>query len=138
MRVFLDTNVLISAVATRGLCADVLREVLISHQLIVSAQLFEELDRVLSKKLNVPSDLILEFIEMLQQDSHFSTPVDMPDVKIQDKDDIAILSAALNGKVDIFITGDNELLDLRKIENMEIVSPRVFWEKLKAPRADKF
>ncbi len=58
----------------------------------------------------------------------------MPDVKIQDKDDLAILSAALNGKVDIFITGDNELLDLRKIENMEIVSPRVFWEKLKAPQ----
>ena len=137
MRVFLDTNVLVSAVATRGLCADVLREVLISHQFIVSAQLFEELDRVLSKKLNIPSDLILEFIEMLRQDSHFSAPVDMPDVNIQDKDDMAILSAALNGKVDIFITGDNELLDLSKVENMEIVSPRLFWEKLKAPRADK-
>ena len=137
MRVFLDTNVLVSAVATRGLCADVLREVLISHQLIVSAKLFKELDRVLSKKLNIPSDLILEFIEMLRQDSHFSAPVDMPDVNIQDKDDMAILSAALNGKVDIFITGDNELLDLSKVENMEIVSPRLFWEKLKAPRADK-
>ena len=137
MRVFLDTNVLVSAVATRGLCSDVLREVLISHQLIVSAKLFKELDRVLSKKLNIPSDLILEFIEMLRQDSHFSAPVDMPDVNIQDKDDMAILSAALNGKVDIFITGDNELLDLSKVENMEIVSPRLFWEKLKAPRADK-
>ena len=138
MRVFLDTNVLVSAVATRGLCADVLREVLISHQLIVSAQLFEELDRVLSRKLKIPYDIILEFIEMLRQDSHFSTPVDMPDVHIQDQDDMAILSAALNGKVDIFITGDNELLELRKVETVEIVSPRVFWEKLKAPRADKF
>ncbi len=39
MRVFLDTNVLVSAVATRGLCADVLREVLLSHQLLVSADL---------------------------------------------------------------------------------------------------
>lgn len=27
MKVFLDTNVLVSAIATRGLCADVLREV---------------------------------------------------------------------------------------------------------------
>ncbi len=43
MRVFLDTNVLVSAVATRGLCADVLRETLVSHQLVVSAPLIAEL-----------------------------------------------------------------------------------------------
>jgi len=36
VKVFLDTNILVSATATRGLCADVLREVLASHQLIVS------------------------------------------------------------------------------------------------------
>ena len=38
MRVFLDTNVLVSAMATRGLCADVLREILTSHRLVVSAR----------------------------------------------------------------------------------------------------
>ena len=32
MKVFLDTNVLASAAATRGLCADVLREVFASHR----------------------------------------------------------------------------------------------------------
>jgi len=43
MRVFLDTNLLVSAVATRGLCADVLREVLLSHQLVISPPLLSEL-----------------------------------------------------------------------------------------------
>ena len=41
MRVFLDTNVLVAAFATRGLCADVFRLVLAEHELLVSAALIE-------------------------------------------------------------------------------------------------
>ena len=132
MKVFLDTNVLVSAVATRGLCADVLREVLVSHQLVVSDQLFEELKKVLSNKLKVPQNLISEFIEILQQDSHLSTPSVKLEIYIKDQDDLSILSAALDGNAEIFITGDNELLELQKVGRMDIVSPRLFWEKLKA------
>jgi putative PIN family toxin of toxin-antitoxin system len=136
MKVFLDTNVLISALATRGLCADVLREVLISHQLVVSTPLLEELKRVLEQKFNVPDILIVEFIELIQQDAQLSTPSDLPDVKIQDKDDLIILSSALNGRADLFVTGDRELLVLQNVGSMEIVSPRGFWEKLKAHPPD--
>jgi hypothetical protein len=38
LRVFLDTNVLVSAFATRGLCADLLELVLLQHELIVKPQ----------------------------------------------------------------------------------------------------
>ena len=137
MKVFLDTNVLVSAVATRGLCADVLREVLVSHQLVVSDQLFEELKKVLSNKLKVPQNLISEFIEILQQDSLLSTPSAKLEIYIKDQDDLSILSAALDGNAEIFITGDNELLELQKVGRMDIVSPRLFWEKLKAQQGHK-
>jgi predicted nucleic acid-binding protein len=43
----------------------------------------------------------------------------------------AILSAALNGKADIFITGDNQLFDLQKVKNMGTDSFILFWETLK-------
>ena len=132
MKVFLDTNVLASAVATRGLCADVFREVLSSHELIISKSLLKELRRVLQRKLGVPASLISEFINMLQQDTMLADSSDLPDVKIKDKDDLIILAAALSGDADLFVTGDKELLSLKKAENMEIVSPRSFWEKLKA------
>ena len=137
MKVFLDTNVLVSATATRGICADVLREVLASHHLIVSDPLFIELKRILLDKFKVPGDLIAELIEMLKQDAQFSIPVDLPDIDINDKDDLIILSSALDGNAEIFITGDKELLDLNKVKNMEIVSPRMFWEKLKAQQSDE-
>ena len=132
MKVFLDTNVLVSAAATRGLCADVLREVLTSHQLVVSSPLFSELENILKEKLSLPHELISEFIEILEQDAHQSSPSESPDVDIQDKDDLAILSSALNGNADLFVTGDKELLDLHRIDEMDIVSPKMFWERLKA------
>ncbi|PIV20822.1 MAG: putative toxin-antitoxin system toxin component, PIN family [Deltaproteobacteria bacterium CG_4_8_14_3_um_filter_45_9] len=137
MKIFLDTNVLVSAAATRGLCADVLREVLSSQQLIISFLMVNELRMVLRQKLKVPGELIDEFIGMIQQDAHFATSGKLPDVRIQDKDDLMILSSALNGNADLFVTGDRELLDLGKVENMEIVSPRMFWEKLKAQASQK-
>jgi len=131
MKVFLDTNVLVSAMATRGLCADVLREVLTSHQLVVSAPLFNELERVLREKFLIPDELIDDAIEILQQDAHFATPSTLSSVKIRDKNDLIILSSALNGNADLLVTGDKELIVLGKIEDMEIVSPRGFWKRIR-------
>ena len=54
MKIFLDTNVLVSAMATRDLCTDVLRKVLTSHHLVISPSLFTELRRVLRQKLQAP------------------------------------------------------------------------------------
>jgi putative PIN family toxin of toxin-antitoxin system len=136
MKVFLDTNVLVSATATRGLCADVLRAVLTSHQLVVSEPLFTELERVLLKKFGVPGNLVAELLETLKQDARYSSPTSSPNIEIRDKDDVPILSSALNGEADIFVTGDEELLKLGEVEKLEIMSPRIFWERLKAESED--
>ena len=48
MRVFLDTNVLIAAFATRGLCEDVLRTTLSEHDLIIGTQVLAEVERALT------------------------------------------------------------------------------------------
>lgn len=132
MKVFLDTNVLVSGFATRGLCADVVREVLTSHELVISTQVLSELSRVLRNKIGVPSGLVTEAVEMLKQDVHLTHPRHLLDIVVFDKTDLPILSSALNGKADVLVTGDKELLALGKIESLEIVSPREFWEKLKA------
>ena len=50
----LDANVVASAVATRGLCSDVLRSVIESHSLVLSETVFRELRRVLLRKFGVP------------------------------------------------------------------------------------
>ena len=134
MKVFLDTNVLVSAVATRGLCTDVLREVLARHELMISAHLLKEPGKVLHEKINVPESLISEFIQFVQQGACCSEASAIPDIPLKDENDLLLLSAAMNGKADLFVTGDKELIELQKTGNMEIVSPRLFWEKLKSPQ----
>ncbi|MDE2059804.1 MAG: putative toxin-antitoxin system toxin component, PIN family [candidate division NC10 bacterium] len=133
MRVFLDTNVLASAAATRGLCADVLREVLTSHELLTSARVLSELRRVLRIKFGIAQDLIADFIGLLRQDTVLGQPGRLPTVDIEDQDDLLILSAAISAGADLFVTDDQELLDIGHIEDLTILSPRQFWEKLKAP-----
>ena len=54
MRVFFDTNVLVSAFLARGLCADLLRLVLTEHTLVTSEVVLDELRDVLSRKGRLP------------------------------------------------------------------------------------
>ena len=133
MRVFLDTNVLASAAATRGLCADLVREVLASHDLITSRRVLTELRRVLKVQFRAPQDLIDDFIELMSEDTEIAPSGDLPRVNLNAKDDLAILSAALAAETEVFVTGDKEILDLGQIQQMKIMSPRQFWEALKNP-----
>lgn len=128
MRVFLDTNVLASALATRGLCADILREVLSKHVLIVSEPLLIELQRVLPKKFKVPPLTTKEMVEFFRQDLIDADDEQLLDIKINDKDDIIILSSAFHRQAETFVTGDKEVIALKHIKTMMILSPRDFWD----------
>ena len=48
MRVFLDTNVIVSGFATRGLSSDVVRLLMAEHELLTSEVVLEETRRVLT------------------------------------------------------------------------------------------
>lgn len=131
MRIFLDTNMLISAVATRGLCADVMREALTSHELVVCEALISELTRNLKTKIRLSDEMIEGFVSFLQKDSVSVKPESSITLDGIDMNDCAILSCAIQGNVQLFITGDKKLLDLKKVEKVVIISPREFWERSK-------
>jgi uncharacterized protein len=131
VKVFVDTNVLVSAAATRGLCADVLREVLSSHELVVSRQVLDEVGQALRLRFGAGPELIAEFVRVLEQDAVIARPGRLPDVELRDRDDLPILAAAIASQAPVLVTGDQELLRLGTIQGVEVVSPRQFWEKLR-------
>ena len=127
MRVFLDTNVLVAAFATRGLCADVLRHVLAEHTLVTGEIVLRELRRVLSKKLKVPLrtvDAIDRFLRDYEVVPKPPAPIAIP---IRDMADKWVVASAVAGGADVLVTGDQELLDLGKRAPLRIISPRGFW-----------
>jgi predicted nucleic acid-binding protein len=50
VRLFLDTSILVSAAATRGLCADLCHLVLAEHQLLLGQTVLEEFERVTARQ----------------------------------------------------------------------------------------
>ena len=134
MRVFLDTNVIVSAMATRGLCADVLRDVLGRHQLVISEKLLDEVKLVLLRKIGVSPDVIKDVLALLQDGSAMAVPGPPADLGIPNSADRALISAAVNGKADLFVTGDGKLFALSETGPMNIISLRMFWEKAKDKR----
>jgi hypothetical protein len=71
LKVFLDTNVLIAAFATRGLCADVLRLGATDHELLIGAPVLVAVPAILVTTLRMPAparnkvlQLLLRFVQV--------------------------------------------------------------------------
>lgn len=138
MRVFLDTNVLVSAFATRGLCADVLQVCLAEHQLVLGETVLAELRRVLQGKIGLPSLIIQEADVFFRREATVVSDAPPLSLAIRDKEDLPVLAEAIAGNADVLVTGDKDLLDLLSDPPLPILSPRAFWEELRSnPRQEE-
>jgi uncharacterized protein len=134
VRVFLDTNVIVAAFATRGLCADVFRLVLAEHELYVSVSLIEEVTRTLTRKIRVPDQVVREIVAFLRASaSTVEGAPERPAIVVRDPDDLVILGGALSGGADVLVTGDKDLLVLGQVGALRILNPRGFWELVRHP-----
>lgn len=131
MRVFPDTNVLLSAFFGKGLCEDLLLQLVQGeHELLVGEPVAREFVRIAREKFRVaPADLsyALEFLRRQKPAPAAQAP--LPGVP--DPDDRPILACALAAGADLFITGDKALLELKSVGGLPIVSPRQAWEILR-------
>lgn len=131
MKVALDTNVLVSAFATRGLCADLLYAILAEHQLMVGATVLTELRRVLRDKMKVPSGVVQDIDVFLRREAQVVDHAPLLSMKLRDKSDMQVLAEAVAGAADVLVTGDHDLLDIAAGAPIQIASPRQFWEQLR-------
>jgi len=131
VRVALDTNVLVSAVATRGLCADLFNLVLAEHELIVGETVLTELKRVLRERIRVPGKIIDEYDALLRQEGVVVKAAEPLSVKIRDKTDLPVLSEAVAGNAEVLVTGDRDLLEVTEQLPLQILTPRGLWDRLR-------
>ena len=128
MRVFLDTNVLVSAFATRGLCADVLRLVLAEHTLVTADVVLREVARVLRSRIRLPRSRVDDIVAFLREHEVLPKPAAPSELAIRDEDDRWVLASAVAGSAEVVVTGDRDLLDVSSQAPLKIVDPRRFWD----------
>ena len=131
MKVFLDTNVLVSAVATRGLCAEVLHLVLAERDLILGERVLGELRKVLRQKIGLEAGAIADVGTFLRQQGHVVRSKKPPSVRVRDVDDSYVLAEAIEAGVDVVVTGDRDVLQVAAKAPFPIVTPRGFWHLLR-------
>ena len=127
MRIVLDTNVLIGAAVSAGLCRNLVKVSLLEHSLVTSEPLLHEFERILRQKFGlVPEDFSFVTEFYVRAKIVAVTPLSPP--VCRDKDDDWVLATALAGNADAIVTGDDDLLALKKFRGVQILSPRKFLE----------
>ncbi len=131
MRIFLDTNVLVAAFASRGLCADLLALVFAEHELLVGERLLGELRAVLERKIGLPRKTLDEIEELLRAQAVDLVRVERAAELAVEPDDAWILAEASAALAEAFVTGDRELLAAALDLPYPRLTPRELWQRLR-------
>ena len=132
MRVFLDTNVLVSAFISRGISAEIFRIIVKEHELIIGDLVLNELKRILHTKLEMPLAQVNNILNYLKSFEQINYTGEESPFEIRDKDDEKILVLALQSNSDVLITGDKDFLDVRKSLSIKVLNPREFLKLVKS------
>lgn len=130
MRVALDTNVIVAAFATRGLCSDLFQALIAQHSVIIPEPVVAELERAFAAKLRFPRNQIAQIIAYLRDVAEISPAVPPVAIARLHPEDAAIVSGAAHARAEAFVTGDQKVLAAGTVESMAILSPRALWERL--------
>lgn len=130
MRVFIDTNILISAALNpngttfKAYC----RAVSYPNDGIICEQNVDELRRIFNRKFPTHMKKLDEFLSLLLNAVEIvPVPTEESDLedKIRDVMDRPILRAAINAKADILLTGDKDFLE-SGLEHPQIMTAAEF------------
>jgi uncharacterized protein len=139
VRLVLDTNVLVSALITKGTPPDLLYQAWDAgtFELVIPDAQLDELRRVVEYKKLRPyiqrdeAEALLETI-----DAAALVVEGLPEIDLSpDPDDNVILATAIVGKVDLLVTGDKSgLLELKAVHGIPIVTPKEALSRIQGGR----
>ncbi len=132
MKVFLDTNVWLSATVFAGLCEDIVVQCADRAWLVSSALVRLEAHEVLQRKFPQQTQAC-ELFDAVWLSASLIEDVTEP----AGDNDERLIRAALAAKTDFFVTGDKRVLSWMQkppkslaLEQLRIVSPRDAWGEL--------
>ena len=128
MRAVFDTNVLLAAFLTEGVCAKLLKRARRRQfDLVTCPFILHEFERILTRKFSSTKTetegalaLITEAAQVIVR------PSGAPARVCRDKDDDHVLACAQEAAADHLVTGDQDLLSLKTHRGIRIITPRDF------------
>ncbi len=131
MKIFVDTNVLISAYTARGISSDLVRFILAEHELLTGEVNLIELRRVLRARFHASAAQVAAVEAELRAETVVPRPARPSALALRDPHDAWVLASAITGGADLLVTGDQDLLTVATQSSVPIVNPRGCWERLR-------
>jgi len=115
---------MISAIINDGTSRRLLREIIQGkHVLITSKQIINELEQVLSRsKFKMSKDEVKKITDILTSSSDIIKIKSKFKIVRDDPDDDMFINTAHDGKVDYIISGDKDLLKIKKFRNVKMLT----------------
>jgi len=130
LRIALDFSVLIAPHISRaGACAELLEDLLLHHELVISEFILKELSRKLSEKFDFPQRDANHVAAFLRSVGIVVLPADLPSNLCRDPTDLPVLGTAVAGECASLISVDRDLLDMQKIHENPIIRPGEYWRQ---------
>ena len=127
MKAVFDTNVLVAAFVSEGVCAKLLGRARRKQlNLVISPFILKEFENVLLKKFSASKEQIRTAAKLISEAAQIVSHASMVSGICRDPDDDQILSCALSVKADYLVTGDLDLLELKEFHGIEILTPGAF------------
>ena len=128
MKAVFDTNVLVAAFVSEGVCSKLLiRARKRQFHLLISPFILQEFEQVLVRKLRVARDEARDAVRLVSEAVDvILTPPELDGPVCRDSKDDHVLACSLAAETDYLVTGDADLLDLGSFQKTLIVSPRNF------------
>jgi uncharacterized protein len=123
-----DTNVLLAAIITEGICSKLLHRARIGEFSLVSCPfIMKELRRILSKKFRLSQEELALAMEPINEaiSQVIEHNLNISDV-CRDADDDNIIACAVAARADYLVTGDSDLLEIKSYKDTKIITPRDF------------
>ena len=130
MRLVLDTNVLLAGIATHGLCEKLLAVCFEDHTVVISEYILAEVAEHYVDKFKASHDQAELAVQVFRTLCEVVDPLPLLPDACRDADDLPVLGTAVAGNVAMLVTGDRDLQELVRYQNIEIVSPRQCYERV--------
>ena len=125
MRVVFDTNIFISALVIPGSRAEkaILRILDGADTLLISKPILDELLSTLARKFSRDPEALSQVAVMMMEMAELVEPKNTVEV-FNDDPDNRVLECAESGQADVIVTGDKEMLLLKRYQGIQLITLR--------------
>jgi uncharacterized protein len=127
MKILFDTNVILSALLAEGHSYEVIKDAMYRHEVYYTDYILSEAENTLKSKFLVSLETRSQLLLAIRKNFLKGVAASFVEKVCRDANDDRILADSLATGIELLITGDKDLLILKKYKKILIIQPKEYW-----------